>query len=367
MEIPQSVLSLLSEGQTTVVDFDLASQTVRKLDRRFLVLLVVVVLIAYADRSNIGFAAQDLCTELHLTNEEYGRGVSLFYVGYLPTQVIGNTMLRRFDAPVWFAFIVFSWGCVALSMGFVQTATHFYILRTLLGVAEGGTFPAVWYTICLFYPVDRVTKAYGAIASAVFFSIPISSPISAGLLSLGTYVGVERWRLLFFVGGLVPILFSPVLYSLLPDSPETASFLEAEEKRWIILEHDLQPDASGVSFWQEAKAVFANGTWRMCTFCSSIDFAIFNSVVFWATLLVIDMMYGEDEDEGEDEESCGSDNGNEVIAVLVTAIPYLIAGMACLLGVAMTSEIVLCFHPSPTLSLAWRCWHRQALHLHTSC
>ena len=189
------------------------------------------------------------------------------------------------------------------------------------------------------------------------FSIPISSPISAGLLSLGTYVGVERWRLLFIVGGLVPILFSPVLYSLLPDSPETASFLEAEEKRWIILEHDLQPDASGVSFWQEAKAVFANGTWRMCTFCSSIDFAIFNSVVFWATLLVIDMMYGEDEGEGEDEESCGSDNGNEVIAVLVTAIPYLIAGMACLLGVAMTSEIVLCFHPSPTLSLAWRCWH----------
>ena len=325
-------LPLLSEKRSSVLDFDVASQTIRKLDRRFLILLVVVVLISYADRSNIGFAAQDLCTELHLTNEEYGRGVSLFYVGYLPTQVIGNTLLRRFGVPFWFSFIVFSWGCVALSMGFIRTATHFYILRTLLGVAEGGTFPAVWYTISLFYPPDHVTRAYGVIASAVFLSIPVASPISAGLLSLGTYVGVERWRLLFVVGGLVPILFSVILYFLLPASPETASFLEAEQREWIVLEHDLQLGVRRLSFWQEVKSVFANGTWRMCTLCSSIDFAIFSSIVFWATLLVIEMLYGEDEDDEEDKETCGSDNGNEIIAVLVTGIPFLVAGIACLLG-----------------------------------
>ena len=324
-------LPLLSERRPPVVDVTLAAKVVRKLDRRFLFLLVLVILIAYVNRISVSFAAQDLCTELHLTNAEYGRGVSLLYAGTLSTQLIGNVMLKRLGAPTWFAFLVFSWGCVALSLGFIQTATQFYVLQALLGVAEGGVFPAVWYIISLFYPEDHLTRAYGAIISAVYFSIPVSSSFSAGLLSLGTHAGVERWRLLFVVEGLVPIFFSLVLYCFLPASPETAPFLEAKEKEWITQKCDTLPDVHEVSFWQEVKLIFANGTWRICTLCVAIDFAIFNVVAFWAMLLVNDMLYGEDEDRGEDKESCGSDKGNAIVAGLVTAIPYSIAGMTCLL------------------------------------
>ena len=324
-------LPLLSKSRPTVVDSILASQVVRKLDRRFLPLLALIILIACVNRSSVGFAAQDLCTEFHLTNAEYGRGVSLHYAGYLSTQVIGNAMLRRFGAPNWFAFLAFTWGCVALSMGFIQTATQFYVLQTLLGAAQGGAFPAVWYTISVFYPEDHVTRAYGAVTAAMYLSIPVSSLLSAGLLSLGAYVGVERWRLLFVVGGLVPIFFSLVLYCLLPASPEAAPFLEAKEKEWIAQECDKESDAHGISFWNEAKSVFANRTWRICTICAAIDYAFSSAVVFWAMLLVHDMLYGEDEDR-EDKEGCGSHEGNEIVSVLMTAVPYLIAGTACLMG-----------------------------------
>ena len=56
-------MSLLSEMQTPVDDSNLPSQIVRKFDRLFLVLLVVVILIAYADRTNIGFTAQDFIAD----------------------------------------------------------------------------------------------------------------------------------------------------------------------------------------------------------------------------------------------------------------------------------------------------------------
>ena len=310
---------------------DVARSTIRKLDRRFLLLLTGVAFLSYVDRSNVGYAANDLCQELNLTNEAYGRGVSLFYVGYLLSQVAGNVMLKRFGAPAWMSFILFVWGCVAAALGFIQNTTHFYILRFALGIAEGSTFPAMWYIIPLFYPPDHVTNACSIITSAVSFSMPLSSPLSAGLLSLGPYVPFDGWRLLFIVEGIMPMLYAVVLYLFLPATPETASFLEAEEKEWIAVNQGKHDSEDSLPFWEEMKRVVSNRSWWMFALCALINFGTNSVLMFWATLIIQDILYGEDDDDDEDSETCGSKHANAALAILLTAIPFLVSGISCLL------------------------------------
>ena len=308
---------------------DVARSTIRKLDRRFLLLLAGVTFLSFVDRSNIGYAANDLCQELNLTHEDYGKGVSLFYVGYLLSQVAGNIMLKRFGAPSWISFLLFAWGCVAAALGFIQNRAHFYVLRFLLGFAEGGTFPAIWYIIPMFYPPDHVTDACSVIISAVSFSIPLSSPLSAGLLSLGPSVHVKGWRLLFVVEGIMPMLYAVVLYLFLPATPETASFLEAEEKEWIAVNRGKHDSEGDLPFWEEMKRVVTNGSWRMFTLCGLVTFGVNSVLMFWATLIIQDIVYGEDDDD--DSKTCGSKHANAAMAILLTAIPFLVSGILCLL------------------------------------
>ena len=321
---------LLSERDDTLTT-DVAIRTIKKLDRRLLLLLTGMVFLAFVDRSNIGYAARDLCNALDLTHEEYGLGVSLFYGGYLSSQVISNVILKRLGAPVWMSLIMFFWGCVATSLGFIQNATQFYILRVLLGVAEGGTFPAIFHFLSLFYPAEHVSGAYSVVLSAVAFSMPLSSPISAALLTLGDHIGIAGWRLLFIGEGMLPIAYAALLYAFLAESPESSTFLEPEEKAWIASEMETYyRTSSAPPLLAQLRTVFKSVRWWLCSTVCSLIFAISSLLMSWATLIVHDMLYGEDEEDEEEDKTCGSKEGNSAVSVLLTAIPYLFSGLLCL-------------------------------------
>ena len=308
---------------------DVAHRTIKKLDRRFLSLLAGLGFIVYVNRGSVGHIAQQLCTELNLTNEEYGKSVSLFHVGYILTQVLGNILLKRLGAPVWLSFISLSGGIISTALGFIQTATQFHLLRALVGVAEGGTFPAVWYLTSVFYPPEHVTEAYSIITFSLTLTPPVAAPVSAALLSLGDYVGTEGWRLLFVVEGVVPILYSAVLYLFMPASPESATFLDAEEKEWIAVGQEREDSNSSLSFWQEVKTVVTNREWLVFTFWGTCDFGVSSCLMFWATLLIHGMLYRDEEDT--DFETCGPKDATAVLPILLAAIPFLVAGVFCLL------------------------------------
>ena len=307
---------------------DVARSTIRKLDRRFLIFLAGVTFLSYVDRSNVGFVANGLCRDLKLTHEAYGRGVAVFYAGYLLSQMASNVMLKRFGAPAWISILLFSWGCLGAALGFIQNAAQFYALRLFAGVAQGGVFPAVWYLVPVFYPPDYVTKAYSVIFAAVSFSMPLVSPLSAGLLRFAVYVNVRGWRLVFVVGGIMPILYTAVVYLFLPATPETASFLEAEEKQWIAANQGKDESEGSLHFWAEMRKVVSNGSWRLCTGCCLISFGLDSILIFWATLIIHGMLYEEDDESAK---TCGSAHGSAALAIVMTAIPYLVSGTLCLL------------------------------------
>jgi ACS family tartrate transporter-like MFS transporter len=97
--------------------------------------------INFVDRINIGFAALTMNKELAINSQQFGLLSGIFFWGYFVFEIPSNLLLHKLGARIWIARILVSWGIVAILTGFVRTATHLYILRFLLGLAEAGLFP----------------------------------------------------------------------------------------------------------------------------------------------------------------------------------------------------------------------------------
>ena len=305
-------------------------RAINKLNWHLTTLCGGIILLSYMDRGNVGYAASEMCRDLDLSHSEYGIGTSIFYSGYILSQLGSNVMLKRFGASIWLPFILFSWGCAAALMSLVQRPAHFFMLRVLLGVTEGGTFPGVWYYLTLFYPDRHLGEPYAITVAALAFAMPVSAPIAAGLLSLDGLFGFAGWRILFFVEGLIPICYSIFLFLYLPPSPEDAPFLDAEEKRWIRSELDKRkPESVQRNLRKEIVETLTNRNFWLLT----VGFGAFTGcmimLMYWMTLIVQDMLNGSDDDE-DDEDTCAS-SGSSTVAVILTAIPDSLAGMLCLI------------------------------------
>src|SRR5256714_13404931 len=120
-----------------------ADRARRRVMRRLLPYLFFIYIIAYLDRVNVSYAALEMTNALGFTPEVYGFGAGIFFIGYFLLEIPGSIMVERWSARKWIARIMISWGIIASLTGFIHTATQFYWIRFLLGVAEAGFFPGI--------------------------------------------------------------------------------------------------------------------------------------------------------------------------------------------------------------------------------
>ena len=59
-----------------------AERTHRKITRRLMPFLFVLYIISYLDRVNLGYASLEMTRELDFSNEVFGFGAGIFFVGY---------------------------------------------------------------------------------------------------------------------------------------------------------------------------------------------------------------------------------------------------------------------------------------------
>ena len=90
--------------------------------------------------------------DIGLSSTAFGLGAGVFFLTYFLLEVPSNIMLERFGARRWFARIMFSWGLASAAMVFVQGEQSFYALRLLLGAAEAGFAPGVYFFLSLWVP-----------------------------------------------------------------------------------------------------------------------------------------------------------------------------------------------------------------------
>ena len=81
-------------GATT----ELGRATVAKVSRRLLPFVLLLYVVAWLDRVNIGFAALQMNKDLALSDAVYGFGAGIFFIGYALCEVPSNLILARVGA-----------------------------------------------------------------------------------------------------------------------------------------------------------------------------------------------------------------------------------------------------------------------------
>ncbi len=193
-------------------------------------LLVVMFLVSFIDRQNVGFAKLEMGRALHMSEASYGLGASLFFIGYLLFEIPSTLALHRYGARTWLARIMFTWGAVTILLGFTRSAPVFYSLRFILGVAEAGFYPGVIYYLTLWFPQSYRTKMLGIFTLGSASANMLGSLLGGLLLSLDGTLGLAGWQWVFVATGIPAVLLTIVVMAFLPNSIDDARFLAPAEK-----------------------------------------------------------------------------------------------------------------------------------------
>ena len=136
-----NVMNINDEGEKN--PSELEKRTKNRITRRIMPFLICLFIVAFIDRVNVGYANLEMTKDLGFNSEIFGFGAGIFFFGYFLFEIPGAYLVETWSARKWLARIIISWGIIAVLMGFIQNATHFYIARFLLGAAEAGFFPGV--------------------------------------------------------------------------------------------------------------------------------------------------------------------------------------------------------------------------------
>jgi MFS family permease len=206
--------------------------TIRKLRIRLLPFLLILYIVAFVDRINLGFAALTMNRELAITSQQFGLAAGIFFWGYFLFEVPSNLILHRVGARVWIARILITWGTIATLTGFVHSADQLYIARFALGLAEAGYFPGIVLYLGYWFRQQEKAQAIALILMGIPVASVVGAPISGLILDHAHWLGLSSWRWLLILEGLPAVTCALLTYILLPSRPADARFLTREEKVW---------------------------------------------------------------------------------------------------------------------------------------
>jgi MFS transporter, ACS family, tartrate transporter len=210
-----------------------AGTALRKVRTRLVPFLGLLYFAAFIDRVNVSFAAAQMHRDLGFSPSVYGLGAGIFFLGYCLFEIPSNLILHRLGARRWIGRIMISWAIVAAGMAFIKTATAFYVLRLLLGIAEAGFFPGVLYYLTYWLPAADRARLIGIFMVAIPVSTALGGPLSSLLLGLDGALGLAGWQWLFLTETIPSLVLGFLTLRFLSDTPAQATWLEAEERAWL--------------------------------------------------------------------------------------------------------------------------------------
>jgi sugar phosphate permease len=154
-----------------------------------LALLCLMYFITYVDRVNISTAASEIQTEFGFSNTQLGLIFSAFAYPYLLFQVIGGWVGDRFGARKTLFWCGLVWALATMLTGFVNGLVTLFLVRVLVGLGEGATFPTAtramqnWTSAAKRGFAQGITHAFARLGNA------ITPPLIALLMAAFTWRG----------------------------------------------------------------------------------------------------------------------------------------------------------------------------------
>ena len=210
-EMPDTVSTTVSErGAVTNSAFSKPTKT------RWQVLLLIslMYMITYMDRTGISIAAPAIEKDFGLSPTTMGIVFSVFLWAYAIGQIPGGSVADRFGPRLILLIIVPFWSIMTGLTAVATGAASLIVIRFVFGLAESPAFPTATRAMQLWFPkaergiVHGVTHSFSRLAVAIVPFVAVSIMLAFG------------WRWIFYIFGAAGLLWSSAFYLLYRNFPE---------------------------------------------------------------------------------------------------------------------------------------------------
>ncbi|EST09653.1 Major facilitator superfamily [Kalmanozyma brasiliensis GHG001] len=232
---------------------------VRKIDFVVVPILLVLYLLSFLDRSNIGNARlEGLTADIKL--KDYSTALTMFFVGYVIGEVPANIVLKKTSPPVWLPTLTLVWGIISVVQGLVHNQAGLFAVRFFLGLSESGLFPGSVFVFSMFYPRRERHYRVALLLSGAAFSGAFGGILAYGIGFMRGVGGKNGWSWILIIEGLLTIVVSLSAYWIVPHYPQKSRSFSDREKS--IIAARMQADRDGLdeeSFsWDGVKQAFTD-------------------------------------------------------------------------------------------------------------
>jgi ACS family hexuronate transporter-like MFS transporter len=274
---------------------------------RIAILVSAAIAISYLDRQTLPVAIQAISRDIPLTNGQFSALQSAFLFSYALMYAGGGKVVDLLGTRRGLTVIMLFWSLAcashALATGFAMLAAS----RFLLGVGEGGAFPAATRAVAEWFPTKERATAMGIINAGTAVGAVMAPPLIAAIL------GYANWRWIFVLTGGMGLLWAAA-WRLSYAPPPTLGQAVA------ISTEDPTPDSATSLPWIHLFRI--REMWGLMTAKFLSDAAWF-FYLFWLPKYLYDA------------------RGFDIKAVGMFAwMPSAAAGVGCLLGGSFSSYLV---------------------------
>jgi MFS transporter, ACS family, hexuronate transporter len=171
-------------------------------------LVSAAIAISYLDRQTLPWAIKAIQADIPFGNEMKAGLDSAFLATYGLMYVGGGLLLDRLGTRRGFLCIMIFWSLACASHGLAGGVIALAASRLLLGVGEGGGFPAATRVVAEWFPVNDRATAMGIINAGTAVGAVAAPPLIALVLTHGNWFHLAPWRWVFFLTGALGLLWT---------------------------------------------------------------------------------------------------------------------------------------------------------------
>ena len=166
------------------------------------ILVSIAIAISYLDRQTLPVAVHSISKDIPLSNAQFSALQSAFLFAYALMYAGGGKLVDLLGTRRGFTAIMLFWSFACASHAFATSFALLAVSRFLLGMGEGGGFPAATRAVAEFFPARERATAMGIINAGTSVGAVIAPPLIAGIILYA------NWRWIFVVTGGLGLLWT---------------------------------------------------------------------------------------------------------------------------------------------------------------
>lgn len=168
---------------------------------RIAALIGCAITISYFDRQTLPLAVTAIGHDIAISNTRFSDLQAAFLIAYAVMYALGGKLLDVLGTRSGFFLIMLWWSLASASHGLAFSFPMLMMSRFLLGMGEGGGFPAATKAVSEWFPVRERSLAMGIINAGTALGAVIAPPFIAAILS------ITNWRWIFYLSGAIGLIW----------------------------------------------------------------------------------------------------------------------------------------------------------------